>query len=65
MEDKFSTSNLRIAFLRDAPATPYDLSPGDVAVGRVLDPTLAAKAVLWAGGRVFNLNGPATAGRSR
>jgi uncharacterized membrane protein len=39
---------------------PYDLSLNDVAVGRVLDPTLAAKAVLWGGGTVFNLNGPAT-----
>src|SRR5688572_24851455 len=45
---------------------PYDLSPSDVAVGRVLDPTLAAKAVLWGAGSVFNLNGPASvAGEAR
>ena len=45
---------------------PYDLSPGDVVVGRVLDPTLAAKAVLWGAGSVFNLNGPASvAGEAR
>jgi uncharacterized membrane protein len=40
---------------------PYDLSPDGRAVGRVLDPTLAPKAVLWAGGFVINLNGPASA----
>ena len=37
---------------------PYDVSPTGRAVGRVLDPTLAAKAVLWARGLVINLNGP-------
>jgi uncharacterized membrane protein len=36
---------------------PYDLSINDVAVGRVLDPTLAAKAVLLVEGLVLNLNG--------
>lgn len=45
---------------------PYDLTLNDVVVGRVLDPSLAAKAVLWAGGSVFNLNGPASvAGEAR
>ncbi|HVR69436.1 MAG TPA: hypothetical protein VMT87_01215 [Vicinamibacteria bacterium] len=40
---------------------PYDLSPTGRVVGRVLDPTLAAKAVLWARGSVINLNGPVSA----
>jgi uncharacterized membrane protein len=35
----------------------YDLSPDNQVVGRVLDPSLAAKAVFWSRGRVVNLNG--------
>jgi uncharacterized membrane protein len=43
----------------------YDIAPDNRAVGRVLDPTLAARAVLWAGA-IENLNGTSTqAGEAR
>jgi uncharacterized membrane protein len=39
----------------------YDIAPDNRAVGRVLDATLAAKAVLWNDNGAQNLNGASTA----